>query len=226
MVLFTVSLLALLTEARAEIYAIPVDFGWRKSIPLQFIGEESVIEDLGLSPDVVRRLNNLQAQIQMEVEAERRKAPNDRSNVRNKGERRYPWDDELLHIVRNRHNDELNELLTSEQQTRLHQIQLQRLPNRTDALSDSGVAKELGLTDTQRSQIYAIHNAIQFAEVHRKNPELLRNNPDVRGKRWSELFSESPAKILNVLSDKQREAFVKLQGAPQKSTDSRRHQGP
>ncbi len=127
---------ALSTNVRSEIISkVPGDFGWRKSLPLHLILSTQVVEDLGLSKEVAQKLKTLHDQIQRQVESERPKAPQETRRVE-PWVRRYPWNDAILHAVRNHHTDELNQLLTTEQQERLYQIHLQKQRKPTDVLSD------------------------------------------------------------------------------------------
>lgn len=204
------------TEVSAEIISrIPGDFGWRKSIPLQLILAKEVIEDLGLSEKVAHKLKQLHEQIQEEVEAERRKPTQNSPNAPTpkKRVRRYEWNDAILHTVRNRHTDELKALLTSQQQERLHQIHLQEQRKRTDALCDPGVANELGLTATQRSEIYQSHWEVVKAEM-----DEVKRGMKYTGPSSSSLESACPETVMKILSEEQRQSFERLQGQPLKSS--------
>jgi hypothetical protein len=219
--------LAPLTEVRAELlYRVPGDFGWRKSLPLQLILDKDVIEDLGLNEEVARKLKQLHEKVQTEVEAERRKPLDDRQNKPrpNWWVQTYQWNDEILHTVRNRHRQDLDELLTTQQQERLYQIHLQRQPRPanpyslkprpTDALSDSGVAKELGLTDAQRAQIYQI----QWEPVKAERDEVKGVDKDTTAGS-GDLYRACPEKVMKVLTDEQRQAFERLRGKPLKTAE-------
>jgi hypothetical protein len=214
-------LLLPLDEARADVtYSLPSGFGWRKSVPLHLIKEEAVVSDLGLSADVAHRLQQLQAQIEKEVEAEILKTLKggpyespaavpfpERQNFRLQKSRVEAGTHEILHSVRNAHAEELRKLLTPEQQERLHQIYLRKQPIGAHALSDPAIAMELGLTDTQRLQIRRIHEEIQQAEI-----------ADMKGRsdgwHWRARESESREQIMYVLSVEQRARFQKLKGTP------------
>jgi hypothetical protein len=202
------------TEVRAEIISrIPGDFGWRKSIPLQLILAKGVVEDLGFSAEVAGKLKQLHEQIQGEVEAERRKPTTDSSNAPapDKRVRRYEWNDAILHTVRNRHTDELNALLTSQQQERLHQVHLQGQRKRTDALCDPGVANQLGLTATQRSEIYQRHWEVVKAEM-----DEVKQGTKYTGPSSSSLESACPETVMKILTEEQRQSFERLHGQPLK----------
>ncbi|MGA2034978.1 MAG: SUMF1/EgtB/PvdO family nonheme iron enzyme [Thermoguttaceae bacterium] len=220
-----VFVLALSTEIRAEgTYLIPGDFGWRRSLPLEvlfacrffpadrygrvtgeFILDPNVVEDLGLSADVAHELLRLHNQIRMEVNEERHRPPKDDPNKPPPD--KQPYDE---HTVRKRHMKELNQLLTPQQQERLYQIHIQRQRRFTDALSDPGVAKAIGLTDAQRSQIYQLHWEVSHAE-HLESGE--KSTGDYTGPSSDALYKACPEKIMKILSDDQRQKFEKLKGA-------------
>jgi hypothetical protein len=212
--LFAVSILAIATEVRGEIVSrVPGDIGWKKSIPLQLILEKRVIEDLGLSADVSQKLTQLHEQIQMEVDAERRNAPQDGQNKApiDRWVRKYEWNDPILHTVRNRHSKELNELLTSDQQNRLYQLHLQSQKKPTDVLCDKGVAKELGLSESQQSQILRLHLEVVKAEM-----DSVKAGGNYSGPSSSSLEKAVPEKLMQVLSEEQRKKLEELRGQPLK----------
>jgi hypothetical protein len=215
-VMSVVFMIALTSEACAQPqldipnqYFIPRDFGWRKSISLYHIGDKAVIDDLGLSADLIQKLQELQKQIQKEIEAETLKKREGRPDASSE------------HTIRNNHAGELNKLLTPEQQMRLHQIDLQK-HGPTDSLSDSSVAKELGLTDGQRSQIMQIHQEIVRTEflLEKSYGRRGAKGPDLQIEAdFGRLKEQAPKKIMSVLSDEQRAAFEQLKGTPLKSTE-------
>jgi Spy/CpxP family protein refolding chaperone len=71
------------------------------------------------------------------------------------------------------------------------------------------VAKELGLTDSQRKQIRDIHFAITRAEGAKVKMGKSYNGPDYR-----ELENNRSEKIYKLLTDEQRMAFEYLKGKP------------
>src|SRR5690349_5457836 len=206
-VMFAIGVLAATScaDVRDEIVSrIPGDFGWRKSIPLQLILAKEVVEDLGLSEEVAHKLKQLHEQIQKEVEAERSKGTKSSPSAPppDRWVRIYEWNDAILHLVRNRHTDELNDLLTSQQQERLYQIHLQKQRKPTDTLCDPGVAKELGLTDAQRSEIHERHREVVRAEM-----DEVKLGRKYTGPSSSTLEKRYPETVLKILTDEQRQAF-------------------
>jgi hypothetical protein len=209
---FALLVVVLPSPVRGEVISkIPGDFGWRKSVPLQLIAEPAVIKDLGLTPDAAQRLQKLHEEIQAKVQAERlqaakdnAKAPEPRRHVR-----RYPWNDPLLHQVRNRHCQELDELLTPEQQSRLQEILIQKQRQRTDPLADSDIAAQLDLTKAQRAEIERLYFQVVKAEM-----DEIKTRGKSQGPGSTTLERAVPEKVIKLLTDEQRESFEKLRGKP------------
>lgn len=205
-------------EVRAQIVSkVPGPFGWKKSVPLHLILDKGVANDLGLSPETTGELKRLHEQIQADVEVLRRApANNPQFAPRTPGYvARRPWNDELLHSVRNRYTERINDLLSPEQQERLHQIHLQVQPKpTTDVLLDPGVAKELGLSDKQRSDIYQRHYEVVRAEIDEG-----KQGRKFTGPRYGQLELEVPEKVLNLLTPEQRQRFEQLGGKPFQPAD-------
>ena len=222
--------MALTVEARAEIVStIPKDFGWRKSIPLHLIGTKPLPPILGSAPTSLKRCKNCTSRLTRKWKNRTSKVKRNYSQTLEGGPYRSPREisglkrrlfydvqrrEETLHKARNNHVDELNKLLTPEQQTRLHQIHIQTHPVPIAVLSDSGIAKELGLTDKQQSQIKAVWLEIQDAEVRAvKSGTIDKPGPA----EYQILERERRAKIMKILTEEQRVAFEKLKGTPLKS---------
>lgn len=209
-----VFILAVVTEVRGEIISrVPGDFGWKKSVPLQLILEKRVVEDLGLGAEVSQKLKQLHEQIQREVETERRNATQDGQNKApiDRWVQKYEWNDAVLHTVRNRHIKEVNELLTADQQNRLYQIHLQGQKKPTDVLCDKGVAKELGLSESQQSQILRLHLEVVKAEM-----DSVKGGGNYSGPSSSSLEKAVPEKVMQVLTEEQRKKLQELRGQPLK----------
>ncbi|MCY2983985.1 MAG: hypothetical protein NTY15_10135 [Planctomycetota bacterium] len=215
------------TLVQAEVYGPPGDFGWRKSVPLQFMQLAAVASDLGLDDEAAGKLKDLQRQVQAEFEEALGKArssddPRARIFLPKELVGKNP---EILHTIRKKYAEQINSLLTPEQQMRLHQIHLQygtlssnarlfglgrtSLNDDADVLSDSAVAQELELTDAQRQEIRSIHMAITRAEGAK-----VKMGKNYDGPNYLNLKDERSAKILKVLTADQREAFQNLKGKP------------
>ena len=201
-------------EVRAEIGSkVPGDFGWRKSLPLHLITSKQVVDDLGLSPEIAQKLKALHDQVQREVAAElskpNQKTPNE--PYRDPAMKTYQWNTTALHNVRNRHMDEINQLLTAQQQERLYQIHIWKQDRPTDALCDPGVAKALALTGAQVTQIQNKHWAVVDAELKEVMSKGRNNKPS-----YITLYASVPEAVMKILSEEQRQSFERLQGPPLK----------
>lgn len=216
-------------HVQAEVYGPPGDFGWRKSVPLHLILHAAVVSDLGLNEEIAGNLKELQRRVQGEFEEALGKArssddPRTRIFLPKELVGKNP---EILHTIRLKYAEQIENLLTKEQQMRLHQIHLQygtfasdarlfsfgRIDaiNNADVLSDSAVAKELELSAGQRQEIRSIHMAITRAEGAKVKMGKNYNGPD-----YHDLEMERSEKIMKVLTSDQREAFQKLKGTPLK----------
>lgn len=217
-VMFTFCVLLALcgADASAEIISrIPGDFGWRKSVPLHLILARDVVEDLGLKEETAQKLKQLHEQIQKEVAAEQSKATQSSPSTPrpDRWVRVSPWDDSTLHLVRKRHTDEMNELLTPQQQERLYEIHLRKQRKATDTLCDSEVAQKVGLTSAQRSEIIAKHREVVRAEM-----DKVKLGGKYTGPSSATLEDRCPEAVMKILTDEQRQAFEQLQGRSLKST--------
>jgi Spy/CpxP family protein refolding chaperone len=214
---------------QAEVYGPPGNFGWQKSVPLHLVLHAAVVYDIGLNKEAAGKLKDLQRRVQADFEEALAKA---RSSDDPKSRIFLPKElvgknPEILHTIRIRYAEQIDSLLTTEQQMRLHQIHLQygtfasdarlfclgsmNAMNNADVLSDSAVAKELELTDAQRQEIRSIHMAITRAEGAKVKMGKSYNGPN-----YHDLEIERSEKIMKVLTSVQREAFQKLKGKPLK----------
>lgn len=215
------------TRLQAQVYSTPSEFGWRKSIPLHLIKVDKFVVDLGINAEVTKKLRDLQAEIETECDAEILKTIKGGTYTSKKDlpfRESLEWNRqrlrmasgaiEKLHEIRNRHTQELESLLTVEQQSRLHQIYLWNLEIggqkclTVDALSDPGVAKELQLSELQIIQIKSVHNKIERSQAYFEKG-VKRDGPP-----YSQLARERVEKIMSILTAEQRAAFEKLLGSP------------
>ena len=129
LLLFAAFVLSGTTAVQAEVYGPPGEFGWRKSVPLHFVQLAWVVSDLGLDAEAAGKLKDLQHQVQADFEealskARSSKDPKTRMFLTDELRGKNP---EILHTIRNKYAEQINSLLTLEQQMRLHQIHLQRV---------------------------------------------------------------------------------------------------
>jgi hypothetical protein len=104
----------------------------------------------------------------------------------------------------------IGEFLKTEQITRLHQISNQ--VRGAIAFSDPEVAKKLGLTDTQKSDIQAI-----IQDSMEQGNTIRQENSDDREammKKFTELRKETLAKATAKLNDEQQKTWKELIGSP------------
>ena len=171
-----------MTLLQAEVFGPPGDFGSRKSMPLQVMQLAAVASDLELKDEAAGKLKDLQRQVQAEFEeglGQARSSDDPRPRIFLPKEL-VGKNPKILHTIRKMYVEQDNNLLTPEQQMRLHQFHLQDGPlssnarlfglgrtslnDEADVLSDSAVAEELELTDAQRQETRSIHTAITRVE--------------------------------------------------------------
>ncbi len=198
----------------AEVYGPTGDFGWRKSVPLHLILNDEVVSDLGLNHDVAGELKDLQRRVQGEFDEALVQARSSGNFLA--PHRLLQKNAEVWHTIRNNYAEQINSLLTSKQQMRLHQIHLQlecgsRATNEADVLSDPSVAKELEMIDAQRTEIASIHSAITRAEG-----ALVKRGKNYDGPNYLDLKDKRSETIMKVLTADQQATFQKIKGAPLK----------
>lgn len=161
---------------------------------LFLLTQESVQKDLKLSEEQVKKVQDLQAK-----QREARQGLRDLSQE----ERRTKMQEQAKESQK-----ALKEVLDARQQTRLHQIGLQREGAR--ALSRKDVAETLALSDEQKEKIKTIQ------EEARKEMGELRgagNNEDNR-KKFAEIRKNTEEKVMGVLSAEQKTKLEKMKGEP------------
>lgn len=187
-----IGLIATATSAHAEIgYKIPNGFGWRQGIPLHLLENASVQKDLGLSAEAAVKLAKWKQAI---VAAMKSQIPKELDPSKRA---------EMVGTVHARYQSQLDEILTADQQTRLHEIHLQMAG--MDALSDAAVAKALNMSLEQQQRIYNVHDRMWTEEFR-----------SIKGGRFTPTLSmaDRDALLLAVLSPDQKRMFEKLRGKP------------
>ncbi len=149
-------------------------FGWREGVPLQLVVKSSFVQkELGLSSDAIEKVTDLQAKIDKEMTLEIEKVDEEAGlkpggwsllSKEQQADLRIKKQEASRRVTR-RYENRVNELLTNEQQMRLHQIHLQAAG--MAALSDSAVAQALRLSDEQRKQIADLYPQTVSAFVSR-----------------------------------------------------------
>ncbi len=190
--------------ARAE-FSPPSAFGWHQGVPLILIDCEAVQLDLGLSPQTIDSLKKLNEQIETDAQAELLKTwqggkykslddvPSDqKQHIRGwiKMNRR------VIGEIQEKYQSKINDLLSHDQQDRLHQIDLQSAG--IDAFVDPDFAQELKMNSQQKRNIVQVYWALHKQQV---KPSKSVVKP----------FNEQ---IFDVLTTEQKETFEKLKGKP------------
>ncbi len=200
----------------------PPGFGWREGIPLQLVTKSSAVQkELGLSPDAVEKITELQAQIDKEMKLEIERINEEggskeggrsllsKEQREDSGRKRQ----ETNRILKKRYENRVNELLTSEQQTRLHQIHLQAAG--VAALSDAAVVKALGLSDEQQKRIADLYpqTVSAFASRLKGQPQKAPFAFSPFNLNTEQDFEDARDRaLLEVLNDEQKKAFDGLKG--------------
>lgn len=177
---------------------------------LQLLRSEYVQQELNLTDDQKTKIREL-------AEGSRRQAPGGRGGrdlSREEREKRIAEFREQQEKL----NKQVNEVLTDEQQKRLQGIQLQLAGPQAVVRDD--IAKEIGLTDSQREKIQGIVR--EQAQAARGSFEGLRELPEEeRRAKFRELAEkrqaaekETEAKINEVLTDQQKKKLEELKGEP------------
>ncbi len=107
-------------------------------------------------------------------------------------------------------NEGLKDILLEQQYDRLHEIYVQVLG--MAALQDETIAKELMITEKQQAEMDSVTAKIredamaEFAELRESGDR------EAMQKRMTEIRSESEAKVMGVLTAKQKSSFEKMKG--------------
>lgn len=190
--------------ARAE-FSPPSAFGWRQGVPLRLLECEAVRMDLGLDPNTIDKLRKLETQIEDEACTEllktwqggKYKSLNDvPTNQQQLIRALLKFNRNVIRQIQSKHQQQIDELLTREQQARLHEIDLQSAG--IDALADPDFAQELALTSQQKRSIVRL-----YWELHKQHVKPSKSAV----KPFNEQMHE-------ILTTEQNEVFVKLKGKP------------
>ena len=178
---------------------------------------EAVQKDLGVSGDVVGKLNSLRDEYNAAQTKERQAAGVDFQGLQNLSddERRTKMAEfqrkgtEIAAKLNNDFMPKLKALISEDEIKRLKQIQLQS--QGSGALTNQDVASELKLTDEQKKKL-----ADLTTEYDRKQGVLLRGDGDQQERfaKLRELRTERDGKALEVLTAEQKEKFTALKGSP------------
>ncbi len=190
----------------------PGDFMARTGSFLGLLSAEKVQKELKLSDAQVTKIQ----EIGRKLGAEMREPL---AGVRKIPDRKKAWVkmNELLNQFDEKARDQLREVLSEEQLTRLYQIRL-RVRGPVYGLNNSWIAEKLKLTDQQAKKAAAIRTAMQD-EIY----QLLSGPPDPRpderrkkmaelGEKYNKIRSDADKQALGLLTAGQKEALEKLKG--------------
>jgi hypothetical protein len=177
---------------------------------------EAVQKDLGLSSDVVGKLNTLNDDLRAARTKEYSTAGIDLQNFQNLSSDERQKRTEKMNDVNTKLDEEftpkLKELLSADQMKRLKQIQMQE--QGAGALTNAAVAAELSLTDDQKKKLDDL-----LAEYGRKQRELFTaggggGDFQERFAKLRDLNSERDKKALELLTAEQKTKYEALKGSP------------
>lgn len=193
-------------------FSPPSAFGWRQGVPLRLLDCDAVRSDLGLDPQTIDKLRILETQIEAEACTEllktwqggKYKSLNDVPlNLQQLIRGLLKFNRNMIREIQSNYQHQIDELLTREQQARLHEIDLQSAG--IDALADPDFAQELALSSQQKRSIVRL-----YWELHKQQvkPSKSAVKP----------FSEQMNEILNA---EQKEVFERLKGKQLEPIDAK-----
>jgi hypothetical protein len=168
--------------------------------PLPLLRHKSVQEDIKLSAEQIQKL-----QVILEREMESLKSWLELDVVERSKKMAEMWkqDEKLMAAI-----------LKPEQAKRLYQVGLQHYGGR--ALEDATVAKELNLTDDQKSKINEILDKVgtQAGELLDMHREAGTRVPNETWTKIGDLVQAASEKILNLLTPDQKTKWKEMTGEP------------
>jgi hypothetical protein len=172
-------------------------------------GAESVQKDLGVSGDIVGKLNSLREDLAAARQKEFQTAGINLQEPQNMTAEQRQKMQEISKKLNDEFHAKVQSLVSGDQLKRLKQIQLQaNLRNQGPAaLTDADIATELKISDDQKKKLNDLDT-----EFSRKQRELFTGggfNADA----FSKLREERTAKTMDVLTAEQKETLKTLQGS-------------
>jgi Spy/CpxP family protein refolding chaperone len=174
---------------------------------------EAVQKELGIGADVAAKLNSLRDDYQAAIRKEYQTAGIDFQSLQNlSADERQKLMTKMAEIntkLNEEFTPQLAKLLSADQISRLKQIQIQAQGG-TALTANPEVAKALNLSEEQRRKLSDLQ-----AEFARRQRELFASgDPQERFAKMRELNRERDAKMLEVLTEEQRQQFTALKGDP------------
>lgn len=106
--------------------------------------------------------------------------------------------------------DGLKNVLLDHQFDRLHEIYVQALG--VAALQNDEIAKKLNITEKQKTAMVEVRDQIREDAMEEFSKLRESGDREAMQKRMTEIRGESEAKIMDVLTDKQKSSFEKMKG--------------
>ena len=209
-----VALLAAVADAQQGRGRSGFSFGGQSRGLVSLASNEAVQKDLGLSGDVVSKLNTLNDDYRAARTKEYSTAGIDFQNFGDLSNDERQKLTAKMNDVNTKLNEEftpkLKELLSADQMKRLRQIQVQE--QGASSLTSADVAKELALTDDQKKKLEEVQ-----AEYGRKQRELFAGggggDQQERFAKFRELSSTRDKQALEVLTAEQKTKYEALKGS-------------
>jgi hypothetical protein len=177
---------------------------------------ESVQAEIDMLDDQVKELNDLQEKLRADrgPQAQRGQADGNEDlseeEIQKQREERRAQAMEAMAASQKKAEAGLKEILLENQYARLHEIYVQALG--AAALQNDEIAKQLKITEKQKT-------AMQEAQAKAREDAMeefakLRESGDREAmqKRFTELRSESEAKVMAILTSQQKSSFEKMKG--------------
>jgi hypothetical protein len=184
-------------------------FGGQSRGLVSLAGNEAVQKDLGLSGDVVGKLNSLNDDLRAARTKEYSTAGIDLQNFQNLSNEQRQKMQDITTKLNEEFTPKLKDLLSADQMKRLKQIQVQE--QGAGALTNADVAAELALTDDQKKKLADVQ-----AEYGRKQRELFTGGGDIQERiaKGRELTAARDKQAVEVLTAEQKTKYEALKGSP------------
>jgi len=175
---------------------------------------EAVQKELGIGADLASKLTSLRDDYRAAIQKEYQTAGIDLRNFQDlSADERQKLMAKMAEIntkLNEEFTPQLAKLLSADQMGRLKQIQVQT-QGATALTANPEVARELNLSEAQRQKLSELQ-----AEFARRQRDLFTGggDPQERFAKMRELNSERDAKMLEVLTEEQKQKFTALKGDP------------
>lgn len=174
---------------------------------------EAVQKELGIGADLAAKLASLRDDYRAAIQKEYQTAGIDFQSFQNlSADERQKVTAKMTEIntkLNEEFTPQLAKLLSADQMGRLKQIQIQA-QGATALTTNPEVAQALNLSEEQRRKL----NDLQAEFARRQRDLFTSGDPQERFAKLRELNRERDAKLLEVLTDEQKQKFTALKGDP------------